>query len=122
MDEGSADVNSSVGRACLDIVRCHLQPYGTFTVGEGSPLARSVRPQYVVQFNLIDYKSAAKWWEARTEKSMQDLQIEVLEWVIAKEEKASKKYSKKEIAYLSDILTNLRKAKMPLKPAWPFSR
>lgn len=122
MDVGSTDFNLSVGSACLDIVRSYLEPFGSFAKGEGGPLTRAVRPQYVNHFKLSDRKSAEQWWNARKTKTMRDLQIEVLDWVIGKERENGKKYSKEEITYIEDVLTKLRKSNEPLKPLWPFSR
>jgi len=74
------------------------------------------------QFKLNDPPSAEKWWQERKTKTMRELQIEVLEWVIGEERRNPKKYSNEELSYLDDVLAKLRKSGEPLKPSWPFSR
>ena len=90
-DGGSSDVNWSVGRACSDILICHLQPYGGIAHSGDHPGIRP-RPSYSQHHNLRTAAGAKLWWETRKDKSLRDLQIEALEWVIAEEAKTPKTY------------------------------
>lgn len=80
------------------------------------------RPSYFEHYELDNPKSAAKWWESRQKKSLRELQIETLEWVIAEEAKRPKDYIDEEREYLSSVLKELRDRKEPLSPSWPFVR
>lgn len=120
-DGGAADVNLSVGDQCRAILKSYLQPYGhQFTAGVSDPRFVPHRPSYFRNYDLDNPKSAAKWWESRKEKSLRELQIETLEWVIAEEAKRPKDYIDKEREYLSDVLKKLKNGKEPLPPKWPF--
>jgi hypothetical protein len=118
---GSTDVNWSVGRACLDIVRCHVQPYGDRAESEqGDKLSHPARPDYFVHHHLREPKAAMAWWEARKNKSLRELQIEVLTWVFTEEPLG--KYSDKETEYLQSVLTKLKAGTSALEPGWLFER
>jgi hypothetical protein len=120
-DGGAADVNWSVGQACLDRIRCSLQPYGPhYLAGEDDPRGFPRRPNYVRHHNIHEPAGAKTWWETRKDKSLRELQIETLEWVIAEEAKTPEKYSNRERAFLKKVLTKLRTAKEPLKPSVPW--
>src|SRR6266404_6232526 len=50
---GETDMNWSVGLACLDIVRCHLQPYGERAESEGlTKDSHPARPNYIRHYHL----------------------------------------------------------------------
>jgi hypothetical protein len=120
---GSTDMNWSVGRACLDIVRCHLQPYGEIAESDlGTKESHPPRPNYIAHYRLREPKAAIEWWEKRKDKSLNDLQFEALVWVIVQEAATPGKYSAKETDYLNDIAAKLRKSSAPLEPGWPFER
>ena len=59
---GSHEVNWSVGGACLDIVRCHLQPYGERAESE-QPTKEShpPRPDYIKHYRIDEPKTAIDW-------------------------------------------------------------
>jgi len=120
-DSGDSDVNWSVGKACHDIFRCNLQPYGDFFTADHRIESRN-RPSYMKKFNLADHEAAKKWWEARKEKSLRELQIEALEWTIAEEAKTPEKFTDKERTYLHDLLANLRTADKPLDATTPWCK
>jgi hypothetical protein len=112
-DGGSSDFNWSVGRACSDILIGHLQPYGK---------ARPPLPSYSKHYNLRDSAGAKLWWETRKDKSLRELQIEALEWVIAEEAKKPADDLDRNRALLSDVLTKLRAGNAPLAPSLPYFR
>ncbi len=121
-DEGAGNGNWSIGRACSDIVICHLQPYDNYyhlSHGEGDNPGRP-RPSYSKQYDLRTSAGAKLWWEAHKGKSLRELQIETLEWVIAEEAKTPAIYTDGERAYLHEVLTKLQTEKTPLPPcrAW----
>jgi hypothetical protein len=122
-DAGSEDYNWSVGKACFDIVRCHLQPLGTFSLSSGDRHGGGGRPRpnYFYRQNLQRAAEAKRWWESRKQKSLCDLQIEVLDWVITEEAKTPKEYSDEERTYLLDLLTKLRAGNVPLTPTLPWA-
>jgi hypothetical protein len=53
---------------------------------------------------------------------MRDIQIEVLEWTIAEEEKRPEDFSIEEREHLKAVLAKLRQSKDPLPPRWPFAK
>jgi hypothetical protein len=110
-DDGPADMNWSVGLACSDILVCHLQPYGI-----------RGQPSYAKHYNLRTSAGAKLWWETRKDKSLRELQIETLEWVIAEEARTPLRYSDQERLYLHDLLAKLRAGSVPLAPSVPWSR
>lgn len=122
-DGGEAEVNKSVGQLCVHIVVSHIQPYA----GSANPGARFYQrrpdaPNYFHHFKLRDPISAREWWQTHQDKSLRELQIEVLEWVIAEEDKIPEKYNEVDRDKLRTKLDNLQKSDQPLKPSWPFAR
>ena len=122
-DGGSSDVNWSVGRACSDLI-CHLQPYGDIAFGgyDDTLAGAHPRPSYSQQHNLRTAAGAKLWWETRKDKSLRELQIEALEWVVAEEAKTPAKYPGWDRKQLQIVLTKLRAAKRPLSPSIPWAR
>ena len=124
-DAGPVYCNWTVGHACSDIFICHLQPYdfvSHFALSGGDSRFERKRPYYWVHYNLRTSAGAKLWWETRKDKSLRELQIETLEWVIAEEAKTPAIYSDLERAYLNDELTTLRARKTPLPPYVPWSQ
>jgi hypothetical protein len=128
MDGGFVDENWTVGRACSDIVKCYLQPFGYRPYARtdksddrGRPIG-ALRPSYVSAHRLHNSMEAAKWLAFRQHKTLLELQIEVIEWTIAKEAKNPDDYTDKERAYLDDFLTRARNADRPLAHSVPFAK
>jgi hypothetical protein len=117
-DKGSSDHNWSVGEACSDIVRCHLEPFGTFS----NSFAGRRRPNYSAHSKLRGREQAKAWWETHKQKSLRELQIEALEWVVAEEAKTPEWYSEEERADLQETLTKLRASDVPLPPRVPWAK
>jgi hypothetical protein len=83
---------------------------------------RPDEPDYIAHYKLFQPSQATKWWEERKNKSLRDLQIEVLEWVLAEETKSPEAFSDVQRERVEKQLTALRKSKTPMKPGYPFSR
>jgi hypothetical protein len=63
----------------------------------------------------LSSKDAAKnWLEKRKDKPLGQLQLEVLDWVIAEEAKQPSKYSDEERSHLREIRKNLEGGQKPL--------
>jgi hypothetical protein len=116
-DAGSSDSNWSVGRACSGIVWCQLFPTFKFEGGESRPWP----PSYQVHFRLSTASGAKAWWDTHKQKSLRELQIEVLEWTIAEESKAPEKYSNDARSRLMEMRAELRIRKAPLEPGVPWA-
>jgi hypothetical protein len=118
-----ADENKTVGDLCFDILKCHLQPYEPFARNKNwQPTSRLQAPNYFGHFQLRKPENARTWWEARHDKSLKDLQIEILEWIVAEEEKNVEKYDENERDRKQRLLDRLRESEAGLKPSWPFAR
>lgn len=118
-----AAVNKSVGQLCRDIVICHVRPYGPFTRPGSRGNAGTHRqhlPSYFHEFR--EPKDWHEWWQTRQDKPLKEVQIEILEWIVAEEHKTPDKYSTKELEGRQQLLDKLRMSDDPLKPSWPFAR
>lgn len=115
--------NYSVGDLCQTIFLSHLQPYGDYyTRGKGNPRERPRRPSYFKHYQLSNPAAAEKWWKARNKKTMTELQIEALEWVIAEEAKRPKDYSDRERKYLAKVLHDVGTTGHRIEARWPFGK
>ena len=115
--------NYSVGDLCYLVFSSHLQPYGDYyALGKGDPRERPRRPSYFEHCHLSDPVAAKKWWRARKDKTLVELQIEALKWVIAEEAKRPKDYSDRERKYLARALNDMRATGRPLAASWPFGK
>jgi hypothetical protein len=117
--EGRAcETNWTVGEACRDMIDYELQPYGTWSEDRGDP--RRHFPRYFYQFGLNTRDGAKKWWKTHKDKTLRELQIEALEWVIPE--------LKKEKAFddirtgLERDLGKLRASKERLEPVEPWGK
>lgn len=108
-----SEKNMSVASVCREIVVSQLQPFGPFTVESKYQGKREWRPWYPEAF-LADGKAAA-WWEKNKHKSLYQVQLEVVEWVILEESKQPTKYSEQEKKHLQEIRKELVEGGQPLK-------
>jgi hypothetical protein len=106
--------NQNVGWVCEAIVLDQLQPYSTWPRTDDDPRGKPKRPNYPEKF-LSTAEDALKWCEARRDKSLYDMQLEVLDWVIAEEAKRSGDYTDAEQGALREIRRELVGSKLPLK-------
>jgi hypothetical protein len=116
----AADENYSVGSLCCSIVRGHLEPWGFFTAGEGDPRGRARRKSYLDQFKLCDEVSARTWWMSHKDKTLRELQLEALEWVVAEETGPRSRYPKAEKDHVQALLLSLKESSESLKFSAPF--
>jgi hypothetical protein len=98
--------NHSVGWACEAAMFDQLQPYSTWPRTDGDPRGKPKRPSYPAKF-LSTAEAALKWCEARRDKSLYEMQLEVLDWVIAEEAKMPQDYTAEERAELQEIRREL---------------
>lgn len=112
------DANWTVGRACRDMIDCELQPYGTWSQDKNDP--RHYFPRYFYDFDLDTREGAKKWWKTHKNKTLRELQIEVLEWVIP-ELKNEKAFDEIRTQLKSD-LAKLRAGTKPLEPTEPWHK
>jgi hypothetical protein len=121
-DGGVADVNFTVGQLCFSAIDLQLQPYKTYSRGEGDPRNRPRRPSYLSKQDLRDPAKAQKWIDSLKNKTLLQLQIEVLEWVIEEESKDRTKYHALEHDWLHETLETLKKAKEPIPSGVPWAK
>jgi hypothetical protein len=129
MDAGPADANFSVGTVCRLIIGGHLQPYSSFTRGAkdkdgraADPRTRPRRPSYFEHYKLDSAKAFQHWWKGHKDKSLREIQIEVLEWTIEREKQKPKDYSSEELRFLKAMLAKLRKSDKAMPPQFPFAK
>jgi hypothetical protein len=103
----------SVGRMCQAIIEDQLQPYGLYSKADDPPTYPR-RPVYPLPEGKAE---AAKWWDGNKKKDLRQLQLEVLDWVIAGEAKPQEDglaYHADEAKYLQGRREKLTKGKQPL--------
>ena len=110
--------NESVGRVCQTIIFNQLQPYGYWQDVGADPRGKPTRPSYPDHF-LGSQKAAKAWWEQNKQKTLNQMQLEVLDWVIAEEAKRRGDFTDKEKQSLQEIRKELLKGPKPL-PAGNF--
>jgi hypothetical protein len=107
--------NYNVGELCQTIIFDQLQPYGYLQWTGGQDLRRTrTRPRYPKTF-LFSRDAARKWWEKNKDKTLVQMQLEVVDWIIAEEGKDAHKYTEKEREYLKQARRKLVAGK-PLSP------
>jgi hypothetical protein len=104
--------NHTVGKVCETIIYDQLQPYGYWQLAGGDPRGRAVRPRYLEKF-LSTQAATKQWWDKHKDMTLDKIQLEVLDWSIAEEAKAPKKYSKDK-KYLQQLRDKLVKGRKPL--------
>jgi hypothetical protein len=119
-DSGPTDQTWTVGKHSRDIVRSQVEAYSnwwSFSAGaeDEDPRSRERRPSYCAQF-FKDKKTAAAWWEKHQSKTLYEIQVEALQWVIAEEASKPNDFSNEEKKYLDSKLKELLSTKQPLKP------
>jgi hypothetical protein len=107
--------NESVGAICRWIIDTQLQPYGYFQKGYADPRGKPKRPGYAATF-LKSQKAARQWWDKHKDKTLSQMQLEVLDWVIAEETKRRGDFTEAERRALQDLRKELVKGRQPLRP------
>jgi hypothetical protein len=107
--------NESVGRICRWIIDGQLQPSGHFQAGYADPRGKPLRPDYVATF-LGSQKAARQWWEKNKDKTLSQMQLEVLDWLIGEEAKRPRNFSDAERRELQALRKKLVQGGKPLPP------
>jgi len=107
--------NQTVGKVCQTIIYDHIQPYGYWQSIGRDPRGKPLRPRYPEEF-ISSQETARIWWEKHKDKTLQQMQLEVLDWIIAEEAKQPKKYVDRERQYLQQVHQKLIEGKNPLPP------
>ena len=102
--------NQTVGETCEMIVFNQIQPFGKWQGINDAGLKYVWRPDYPVHF-LSSKKDAKKWCEERKCKTLAEIQLEVLDWVIAEE---GKDISAEERNRLQELRKKLVASKEPI--------
>ena len=114
MDDGPAPVNVSVGQVCRDLIRAQVQPYGFWPEGYGDPRGKPKRPTFTGTF-LGSKKEALRWWEKNKGRTLYQIQLEALDWVIAEEAKRPRDFKDEEGEFLRKTRKELVKSGEPLE-------
>lgn len=105
--------NYTVGAVCQKTLFDQLQPYSIWPQTDGDPRGKPKRPAYPTS-HLKSKKEALKWWEGHKDKSLYQIQLEVLDWVIAEEAKKPKDYSDEERDFLAGVRAELVRRGEPM--------
>jgi hypothetical protein len=105
--------NQTVGKTCQMIIFGQIQPYGYWYGIDSVGLKLLWRPSYPNHF-LASKEDAKKWYEQHKSKTLFEIQLEALDWVIAEEAKDSKKYPEKEREFLQKLRNDLVQNKKPI--------
>jgi hypothetical protein len=106
--------NHTVGKVCRTIIYDQLQPYGYWQATGRDPRTKAVRPRYP-EMVLSSQAAAQRWWNKHKDKTLQQMQLEVLDWIIAEEAKNQRKYSNDK-DHLQQVRNTLATGEKPLPP------
>jgi hypothetical protein len=130
VDSDLKRAKATVGHVCIDMVSDYLQPYGT--LARRAPGQRSSKPVFrpcYADHWLGDQQSAKEWWASHKDMTLAELQVEVLEWIIAEEAKTPGNYPDIEGVFLRERLSAIRSTGMPqgsivgiIKEWWPAAK
>jgi hypothetical protein len=98
--------NLSVEHVCGDIIRTQIQPYGYYPAGGDDPRGKPYRPTYPAK-GLYAEKDVREWWEKNKTKTLYQMQMEALDWVIAEEAKRPGDFTDEERKALQTIRKKL---------------
>jgi hypothetical protein len=101
-----------VGDICRDIVFDQLQPYSFWPVTEDDPRGKPKRPGYPDE-HLGSADAAKKWYEANKSKMLYELQLMVIDWVIAEESKSPEDFTDEERAAVQEFRSKLIESGKP---------
>jgi hypothetical protein len=122
-DSGDLDKNYSVGFLCRDILVSSLQPdVWDHKEGGTSYKRRPTQPDYISHYRLMNPESAKEWWKSRKDRSLRELQIEVLEWILVEEMKLPETYSDADLNKVQQQLRELNASREPRKLGFPFAK
>lgn len=119
-DGGSKDRNFTVRHLCYHLIELQIQPDKGWTAGEGDPRFRVRRPHYPTEMNLRDKIAAGAWWEEHKMKTVRELQITVVDWIIVEEAKTPDKFPETEKSALREKQIILRASDKPYPSTIPW--
>ncbi len=105
--------NASVGQVCKDIVYDQVQPFGMWPVTEDDPRGKPHRPGYPYR-HLGNQKDALAWCEKHKDKSLYEVQLMVLDWIIKTEAADPENYTDDERKALKEYRKKLVESKVPI--------
>lgn len=105
--------NATVGQMCRIIVYDQIQPVGIWPKTGGDPRGKPKRPSYPSVF-LANAKDADKWLEEHQGKSLFEIQLMVVDWIIDQESKNREDFTIEEIKYMREIREQLVQSKKPM--------
>lgn len=105
--------NATVGKMCRTIMYDQIQPYGIWPRTDGDPRGKPKRPSYPSVF-LNDEKAAAKWLEEHQDKSLFEIQLMVIDWVIEQESSSPQDFTDEERATMQQLRDELVKSMKPM--------
>ena len=121
-DAGDFMKNYLVRDLCRDVIVGNLQPdvWG-HKPGGTSYRTRPRQPDYIRHFGVLGF-GKKDWWMAHRDKSLIDLQIEVMEFVVAEAKKQPDKYTQDELSKWNLELEKLQTTKTPRRTPSMFSQ
>jgi hypothetical protein len=111
-----AFVHKTVGRICREIISVQLQPYGIYPAGfdpDRNRARQPRRPGYPNKF-IGSQKSARQWWGKNKHKTLYQMQLDVLDWVIAEEAKRPRDFKDAERKKVQELRKKLVEGRKPL--------
>ena len=105
--------NVTVGNACRSIMFDQLQPYGIWPTGYDDPRGKPQRPDYPGTY-LESVENTRKCCEKTKGKTLLEIQLRILDWVIESESKRPGDYQAEERAELQNIRRELVEDNKPL--------
>jgi hypothetical protein len=111
-----AFLHKTVGQICQAIIFAQLQPYGHWPAGYPDPERNRRpphRPRYPDRF-LGSQESARQWWQKNKNKTLYQMQLEALDWVIAEEAKRPGDFKDEERKHLQQLRKKLVQGDKPL--------
>ena len=105
--------NATVGKMCRIIVYDQIQPYGIWPRTDDDPRGKPKRPCYPSVF-LAEAKGAEKWFEEHKSKSLYEIQLKVVDWVVDRESENPKDFTDDEREYMKELRKKLLEVKKPM--------
>ena len=105
--------NATVGDVCRDIVYDQLQTYGTWPRTEDDPRGKPKRPGYP-SAHLATPEAAKKWLKENKGKTLYELQLMVIDWVINEETKHPNDFTDDEKTQMKKLRDELVKDGKPI--------
>ena len=123
VDGGAAEINRSVGFICRWILEKKISPFAYHVAGDGYTRGSAVdgtkvigpkgdppaRPSFIEHL-MKDRKMASEWLIERQTYSLRTIQQEVIEWIIAEEDKDTRKFGRDERSFLKNLLRDLKES------------